>query len=117
VIDPAHPVVNQVNRSRYEVLANGSVAGFADYKLRMDGVLFIHSEISEDYGGQELGDILARRALEDARTRGLTIVPICPLIARWLRRNPTFDGLVDWEAAEQQVNSAEANGTVGEEPQ
>jgi uncharacterized protein len=74
--------------TRYEVWQDGQVAGFAYYALGERRITFIHTEIEPEYEGAGLGSRLARFALDDARERGLAVVPRCPFIAGYIHRHP-----------------------------
>jgi predicted GNAT family acetyltransferase len=40
---------------------------------------------------------MARFVLDDARNRGLEVVPICPYVGAFIRRHPEYLGLVpEW---------------------
>ena len=75
-------------RSRYEVLLDGEVAGFAQYRLRNGRITMFHTEIEPGHEGHGLGGELARQALDDVRSRGLALEPRCPFIAGYIRRHP-----------------------------
>ena len=89
------------DEQRYEVLVDGAVAGFARYVLRPGRVIFVHTEIAPAFEGQGLGSSLARGALEDARSRQLKVVPLCPFIAAYIERHPEVQDLVDVELMAQ----------------
>jgi uncharacterized protein len=72
---------------RYEVLADGELAGYTQYVLRRGRIAFVHTEVYEPYEGLGLGSRLAREALEDARARGLSVMPFCPFIADFIERH------------------------------
>ncbi len=72
---------------RYEVLADGELAGYAQYVLRGGRIAFVHTEVDESYEGLGLGGRLARAALDDARARGLVVEPFCPFIAGFIERH------------------------------
>ena len=74
--------------SRYEVFADGDLAGFARYRLGDGRITFFHTEIDPAHEGRGLGSKLARAALDDARARGLPVVPVCPFIAGFIRSHP-----------------------------
>jgi predicted GNAT family acetyltransferase len=91
----AEKVTNNADLSRYEILDEGHVVGFAEYRTRPDGtVVFTHTEIDEAYEGRGLGGKLARAALEDVRASGRPIVPRCPFIKGYIERHPEFQDLV-----------------------
>ena len=92
---PAGRVVRNDGRSRYELLIDGEVAGFADYRPGRDGVIvFPHTVIDPDRRGQGLGAVLVRGALDDVRARGETVEPLCWYVARFIDENPDYRPLL-----------------------
>jgi predicted GNAT family acetyltransferase len=81
-------------RSWYEARVGGHRAGVAAYRLDGGVITFTHTVVEDDYEGQGIGGALARTALDDARARGLAVVPRCPFIAGWIERHPDYAGLV-----------------------
>jgi uncharacterized protein len=90
-------VVDVPERRRYEALdvdGDDHVAGFAEY-LRTDGMItFTHTEVSPGYEGQGVGSALVRAALDDARARGLSVLPVCPYFRGWIQLHPEYADLV-----------------------
>jgi uncharacterized protein len=80
-------VRNNATEYRYEVWADGEPAGYAQYVLSRGLVAFVHTEVYESYEGMGLGNRLARAALDDARIRGLMVVPFCPFIVGYIERH------------------------------
>jgi len=88
-------VKNNPARHRYEALVDGKVAGFAVYGLTDSAIVFLHTEVGEEYGGQGVGSALARGALDDVRADGRRdVVPLCPFIKGWLDKHPDYQDLV-----------------------
>jgi uncharacterized protein len=87
-------VINNEAGQRYEIHVDGALAGFAEYRLRPDALVFTHTEIFDEYEGQGLGGKLARGALDDARTRGARVRPLCPFMAAYIDRHPAYQDLV-----------------------
>jgi predicted GNAT family acetyltransferase len=79
---------------RYEITTDGEVAGFTVYELQPDVIAFMHTEIGEEWGGRGLGSTLVRGALDDARSRGLAVLPYCPFVRSWLERHDDYVDLV-----------------------
>ncbi|MDT0379789.1 GNAT family N-acetyltransferase [Streptomyces sp. DSM 42041] len=88
-------VVDLPDRSRFELRVSGEPAGRADYRQEPGRLVLTHTEVSDAYEGQGLGSRLAREALETARDRGLRVTPLCPYIARYIRRHREYADLVD----------------------
>jgi predicted GNAT family acetyltransferase len=79
---------------RYEIQFDGKVAGFAQYTRHGADIVFTHTEIEPDVGGHGLGGRLATAVLDDARDRGLGVVPQCPFIAAYIEKHPDYADLV-----------------------
>jgi uncharacterized protein len=73
-------VADAPERERYELSINGEVVGFTAYSARPGLIAFVHTEVDERLQGRGLADRLIRFALEDARTRGLAVLPFCPFV-------------------------------------
>jgi hypothetical protein len=80
-------VSDQPADSRYELTIGGERIGLIDYRLSKGTMAFLHAEIDPGHGGQGLGSRMARAALDDARARGLAVVPMCPFVAGFVDRH------------------------------
>ena len=87
-------VADAPNRERYELSIDGEVAGFTAYRVRPGLIAFIHTEVDERFQGRGIGDQLIRFALEDARARGLAVLPFCPFVKSFIERHREFEVLV-----------------------
>ena len=87
-------VVDNAERSQYEVLLDGDPVGFAAYNHTHDGVLLPHAEVRYDLYGQGIGTALAKGALDDIRRQGLRAIPLCPFIVDFVARNPEYQEMV-----------------------
>jgi uncharacterized protein len=74
------------NRSRYELLRDGEVIGFADYALDGETLTIPYVEIDARLQGNGYGSVLAAGVLDDARARNLDVVPLCSFMASYMRR-------------------------------
>jgi predicted GNAT family acetyltransferase len=80
-------VRNNPAKYRYELWVEGELAGYTQYVLRPGRIAYLHTEVYESYGGMGLGGRLARAALDDARARGLVVMPFCPFIATYIEHH------------------------------
>jgi predicted GNAT family acetyltransferase len=87
-------VSNNVAESRYEVLVDGRVAGFARYQRTPDAINFFHTEVDPQFEGQGLGSTLAAGALDDVRAAGGRAVATCPFISAYIKRHPEYGDLL-----------------------
>jgi hypothetical protein len=81
-------------RERYEISLAGEAAGYSAYRLRPELIAFVHTEIDGRFQGRGLADRLIRFALEDARARGLAVLPFCPFVKAFIERHDEFVELV-----------------------
>jgi uncharacterized protein len=87
--------LNRPDEERYEVHADGTLAGMANYKLASaTELMFVHTEIRPEFRGLGLANSLAEYALEDVRGRQMSAVPACEFIAEFIRKHPKYIDLV-----------------------
>lgn len=79
---------------RYEIRVDDEPAGFLQYRLRPGSIELEHTEIDEEFEGRGLGSRLISFALDDARDRGLTVLPFCPFVNDYIRRHRQYVALV-----------------------
>ena len=81
-------------RTRFEVVVDEAVAGFAQYRVDGDRLVVLHTEVDRAYRGQGLAQLLAEETLRVLRDSGRTIVPVCPFFGRYLTDHPEHADLV-----------------------
>ena len=82
------------DKSRYEILVDGKLAGLADFHERGGAVVFPHTEIDNRLRGQGLGAVLVKGALDDVAAAGKPVVPACWYVAQFIDENPAYQQLV-----------------------
>ncbi|MDT0327076.1 GNAT family N-acetyltransferase [Nocardiopsis lambiniae] len=88
-------VVDVPDRSRYEVSVDGKVVGFSAYHRLEEGVLALpHVEVDPAHQGRGVAAELMRRSLEDVRTKGLKVMPICPYARAYIAKHTEYADLV-----------------------
>ena len=87
-------VVNKPHSSRYEALVDDSVAGFAEYRMDGEDVVFTHTEVDDAYEGQGIGSRLVRAALEDVRRQGRRLEAQCPFVSSYIDSHPDYQDLL-----------------------
>jgi predicted GNAT family acetyltransferase len=90
----APAVTDNPAASRYEMHVGGELAGILAYELHAATISLLHTEIEPAFQGARLGGHLARGALDDARERGLAVLPYCPYIDSWISKHPEYTDLV-----------------------
>ena len=87
-------IADNVDRERYEIRADGRLGGFLRYRLRPESIELIHTEVNDEFEGRGLGSRLISFALDDARERGLAVLPICPFVNDYIQRHRQYAELV-----------------------
>lgn len=87
--------VNDASTRRYRLLLGGTEVGFIDYDPIGDSSILIkHTEVARGHEGKGYGSELVRRTLEDVRSQGKTVVPICPYALNYIRKHREYIDVV-----------------------
>ena len=81
-------IVDAEDAQRYEAREDGVLAGYLDYVVRPGRIALVHTEVLPSHRGLGVGERLVRFALDDARRRGLRVIPTCPYARAYLARHP-----------------------------
>ena len=81
-------------RSRYEIVIDGRVAGFADYVDDGVRVVMPHTVVEHEHRGKGLAATLVRHALDDLRSRGRSVVPSCWDVEQFIDEHPEYRDLL-----------------------
>ena len=79
---------------RYEIRDGDRLLGVAAYRRHGEQLHFTHTEVDPDVGESGLGSRLVRGALDDVRSKGGHVVPLCPFVRGWIERHPDYADLV-----------------------
>ncbi|WOQ16567.1 GNAT family N-acetyltransferase [Raineyella sp. W15-4] len=84
-------VTRNESEGRYEARVDGELAGFAEYQLATNLIVFTHTETRPAFEGKGVGSALARTALDEVRAEGdREVLAICPFINGWMHRHPDY---------------------------
>ncbi|VTU40870.1 putative acetyltransferase [Variovorax sp. PBS-H4] len=87
-------ITNHPESHRYEAAIEGQLAGYCEYNLLSNAVMFTHTEVLPAYEGQGVGSALARHVLDEARAQGVAVIPACQFIAGYIRKHREYVDLV-----------------------
>jgi predicted GNAT family acetyltransferase len=90
----ANRVVDNPAALRYELWTDEVLAGWIQYTRAGDVVTLVHTDVDPAFEGRGLGSVLVAGTLDDVRSRGKRIRPLCPFVAAYLRRHPEYADLV-----------------------
>ena len=87
-------VRNAPDRSRYELVLGDRVVGVAHHVHDREVITVPHVEVEPAARGGSLGSLLVREMLDDVRSRGLSIRPLCPFVRVFIRGHDEYADLV-----------------------
>ncbi|WP_306215567.1 GNAT family N-acetyltransferase [Actinoplanes sp. RD1] len=88
-------VADVPDKERFEARdAEGALAGVLTYQVTGPIMACTHTRVEPAFEDTGVADALARAALEDARAKNRTVVPICPVLSGWLDQHREYDKLV-----------------------
>jgi predicted GNAT family acetyltransferase len=91
---PAVTVVNHPDDEYYELLVDGQQAGLLVYHVIGAHLSITHTAIEPTYRGRGLSWALVGGALDDIRTKYPTVTNYCPVVRRFVDKNPAYGDLL-----------------------
>ena len=74
----------------YAAYLDGERIGQTSAILLTDTILITHVEVDPDKRDLGIGSLLMRRAFDDARREGHTVLALCPFARRWVDWHPGY---------------------------
>lgn len=91
-------IADAPDEDRYVVDVDGTRAGFVSYQRTGEQIALMHAEVDPPMQRQGVASKLIEFALEDARGRGLSVLPFCPFVRYYIQRHPDYLELVPPDA-------------------
>lgn len=80
-------------RKRFEATVEDQIA-FIEYIRTRDKIYLTHTEVPQELSGKGIGKALVKGVLEEVKRLDLELVPLCPFVALYIKRNPEWKSLV-----------------------
>lgn len=87
-------ITDKPHLHRYEATIGDALAGFCEYNLLTDAIMFTHTEVMPAFEGKGVGSALAKHVLDQARSDGKHVIPVCQFIAAYIRKHRDYADLV-----------------------
>jgi uncharacterized protein len=87
-------VTDNRDQHRYELRDGDELVGFTEYHFYRSELALLHTEIRPEFGGRGLGSELVKGVLDDARARGLKVLPYCAFVRGWIGKHLDYLDLV-----------------------
>ncbi|MEE1942924.1 GNAT family N-acetyltransferase [Streptomyces sp. TRM 70361] len=88
--------------NRYEIHDGDRPAGFCAYEITGGRIALTHTETLPEFTGRGMAKRLVTAALDDARRRGLAVLPFCSYVRKVVEQDPgAYLDLVPEQARER----------------
>ena len=87
-------VINNEERSRYEIYLDGEQSGYAEYELADGAITFTHTLTDPARRGRGIAARLVRHALDEAREADRFVVPQCWYVAQFIDKHDEYADLL-----------------------
>lgn len=82
------------SKGRYVVRLEGAEAEMTYSRAGESTIIIDHTEVPGEMRGRSVGQALVRRAVEDARREGRSIIPLCPFVKAQVSRHPEWQDVL-----------------------
>lgn len=86
-------LVDNMQDRQYEFHLEGLIPRI-EYIKAKDNIYLTHTEVPKELEGKGIASILVKMALEDIKNKKLTLIPLCPFVAMFIKRHPEWRKLV-----------------------
>lgn len=81
-------------KGRYATVVDGHEAEMTYSRAGTATIIIDHTGVPDALRGRGVGQALVRRGVEDARTEGRRIVPLCPFAKAQIARHPEWQDVL-----------------------
>ncbi len=83
---------NRINK-QFEFHIDGLIPK-VEYIRAQDRIFLTHTEVPKELEGRGIGSILIETVLKEVERQELTLVPLCPFVAGFIKEHPEWKKLV-----------------------
>ncbi len=88
-----YKLIDNTKKKQYEFQIDGFVAKI-EYIKAQNNIYLTHTEVPTQIGGKGIGTELVKQVLDDVKQKDLVLIPLCPFVALYIKRNPEWRELV-----------------------
>ena len=92
-MESQYQLVDSPAEKQFQFVLDGAIAKIEYIRVK-DKIYLTHTEVPKGYEGKGIGTELIKQALEYIKTHNLTLVPLCPFVALYLKRHSEWKELV-----------------------
>lgn len=88
-----YELIDNAEAKQYEYHIDGVLAKI-EYIKAKDKIYLTHTEVPKELEGKGVASVLVKKVLEDVESKGLTLIPMCPFVAAYIKRHTEWKKLV-----------------------
>jgi predicted GNAT family acetyltransferase len=89
-----YELINNKARKQYEFHIDGFVPKI-EYIINQEGNVYLtHTEVPYELEGRGIGTQLVEKVLADIENNQMHVVPLCPFVSAYIRKNPEWKRIV-----------------------
>ncbi|WP_131668531.1 GNAT family N-acetyltransferase [Psychrobacter pygoscelis] len=86
-------ITHNQHANRFETTINGKT-GYISYQDEGDRLVYDHTIVPSELGGQGVGSALVKHALDYAEAENKKVVPQCSFVAAYIDKHPDYQHLL-----------------------
>ena len=86
-------LIDNQEGKQYEMQAEDQVIRI-EYIKAQDKIYLTHTEVPQSIEGKGYGSQIIKMALEDIEEKELTLIPMCPFVAGYIKKHPEWKKLI-----------------------
>ena len=92
-MESTYQLIDNEEKKRYEFQIDGHTP-LLEYIKAKGKIYLTHTEVPPQLEGRGIGSALIKQVLEDIEQKELTLVPLCPFVAMYIKKHPEWRKLV-----------------------
>ena len=86
-------LIDNAEAKQYEYHIDGVIAKI-EYIKAKNKIYLTHTEVPKELEGKGVASSVVNGAVSEVEQKGLTLVPMCPFVAAYIKRHPEWKKLV-----------------------
>jgi predicted GNAT family acetyltransferase len=92
-MDAVGRVIRNTEKNQFKVEGTDGMATLT-YRETADRITLLHTEVAPELAGKGLGGVLARGALDYARSTNRKVLVTCKFVKTYIARHPEYEDLL-----------------------
>ncbi|APD08227.1 hypothetical protein UJ101_02729 [Flavobacteriaceae bacterium UJ101] len=88
-----YKLIDNQDKKQYEFHIEDHIVKI-EYIKAKNQIYLTHTEVPTALEGKGIGSAIVKQVLEDIKEKDLTLVPLCPFVAAYIKRHPEWRSLV-----------------------